>query len=116
MTNRFGIAAGAWALLALFAAAPATWAQKEKGHAATFEVYQDAKEEWRWRFKASNGEIIATPGEGYKAKADATKAVESIRNHADALKAEFYEDRKNEHRWRVKAKNGHIIAVSSEGY
>src|SRR5690606_10467858 len=79
-------------------------------------VFQDSKNEWRWRFIASNGKIIATAGEGYNAKADAMKAVKSIQGQAGDLKAEFYEDKKKEHRWRVKAKNGQIIAVASEGY
>jgi uncharacterized protein YegP (UPF0339 family) len=29
---------------------------------------------------------------------------------------EFYVDAKGEHRWRVKAANGEILAESSEGY
>lgn len=31
-------------------------------------------------------------------------------------KVEFYVDADGKHRWRFKAKNGEIIAVSSEGY
>lgn len=34
------------------------------------EFYQDKNEEWRWRFKASNGNIVADSGEGYKNKAE----------------------------------------------
>ena len=29
------------------------------------EIYKDSKGEWRWRLLASNGQIIATSGEGY---------------------------------------------------
>ncbi|MGB0497082.1 MAG: YegP family protein [Rubricella sp.] len=36
-----------------------------------FEVYQDKKGEWRWRRKASNGQIVGASSEGYKAKGDA---------------------------------------------
>ena len=32
--------------------------------AGKFEIYQDAKQEYRFRLKASNGEIVAT-GESY---------------------------------------------------
>ena len=35
-----------------------------------FEVYKDAKGEWRWRFVAANGKIIATSSEGYTKKPD----------------------------------------------
>jgi uncharacterized protein YegP (UPF0339 family) len=106
--------AGVSALAVVLTALP-TFAQKDDKK-ATFEVYQDAKKEWRWRFKAPNGAIIATPGEGYKDKASATKAIESLQKDADLLKVEYFEDSKKEHRWRLKAKNGEIIAVSSEGY
>ena len=32
---------------------------------ATFDVYRDAADEWRWRLVHQNGNIIATSGEGY---------------------------------------------------
>lgn len=46
-----------------------------------FEVYTDKAGEFRFRLKASNGEIIAT-GEGYKAKASCIKGIESIKKNA----------------------------------
>lgn len=49
--------------------------------AAKFEVYKDKKGEYRFRLKASNGEIIAT-GEGYKQKAGCLKCIESIKKNA----------------------------------
>ncbi len=48
----------------------------------TFEVYKDAKGEFRWRLKASNGQIVATGGQGYSAKADCKHAIESIMKNA----------------------------------
>ena len=49
-----------------------------------FEVYKDKKEEFRFRFKAPNGQIMFS-GEGYKKKAGAMKAIESIKaNVGDA--------------------------------
>ena len=38
--------------------------------AAEFEIYQDAKGEYRFRLKAGNGEIVAT-GEGYSTRSGA---------------------------------------------
>jgi uncharacterized protein YegP (UPF0339 family) len=83
-----------------------------------FEIYQDTNKEYRWRLKAANGEILATAGEGYKAKADCQKGIDALKAEAAAnkLKPEVYEDKAKEHRWRVKAANGQIIAISSEGY
>lgn len=49
-----------------------------------FEVYQDKAGEYRFRLKATNGQVIAT-GEGYKAKASCLNGVESVKkNAADA--------------------------------
>jgi len=36
-----------------------------------FEVYQDKRGEWRWRRKASNGQIVGASSEGYKKRSDA---------------------------------------------
>jgi uncharacterized protein YegP (UPF0339 family) len=33
--------------------------------AAKFELYKSSNGEYRWRLKASNGQVIATGGEGY---------------------------------------------------
>ena len=46
-----------------------------------FEVYQDKKGEYRFRLKATNGQVIAT-GEGYVAKASCLNGVESVRRNA----------------------------------
>jgi uncharacterized protein len=54
----------------------------------TFEVYKDAREEFRWRLKAGNGKIIAVSGEGYRAKADCHKAIEMIQSGAAKAKVE----------------------------
>ncbi len=48
----------------------------------TFETYEDAKHEYRWRLKAKNGQIIGSSSEGYKAKADADHAIDLIKNGA----------------------------------
>ena len=48
----------------------------------TFEVYKDAKGEFRWRLKATNGETIANSGEGYKAKSDCQHGIDLIKEGA----------------------------------
>ena len=45
-----------------------------------FEVYKDKKGEFRFRFKAPNGENMFS-GEGYKQKQSVTKAIESIKKN-----------------------------------
>lgn len=46
-----------------------------------FEVYKDKAGEFRFRLKATNGQIIAV-GEGYKALAGCLKGIESIKKNA----------------------------------
>ncbi len=46
-----------------------------------FEVYKDKAGKFRFRLKATNGEIIAV-GEDYEAKASCLNGVESIRKNA----------------------------------
>lgn len=56
--------------------------------AGKFEIYQDKKGEFRFRLKASNGQVIAT-GQGYKSKTSCLNGIESVRKHApDAEVAE----------------------------
>ncbi len=65
--------------------------QTEKNFAAVknpkFEVYTDKKGEFRFRLKATNGQIIAT-GEGYSTKKACLNGVESIRKNAVGAKIE----------------------------
>jgi uncharacterized protein YegP (UPF0339 family) len=50
----------------------------------TFQVYQDAAGEWRWRLAAGNGRLIAASGEGYQQKQDCLHGIELVRASADA--------------------------------
>ncbi|QCC50506.1 HVO_2922 family protein [Halapricum salinum] len=91
---------------------------------ADFEVYEDNRGDHRWRLKAANNEIVATSGEGYSSKSSAEEAVERIKRlapDADALDVglaafEVYEDQSEEWRWRLRHRNGNVIADSGEGY
>lgn len=55
-----------------------------------FEIYQDKKGEYRFRLKATNGQIIAT-SEGYKAMKSCVNGIESVKKNvvdAPTVKAE----------------------------
>ncbi|WP_395448202.1 YegP family protein [Aminobacter sp. UC22_36] len=52
-----------------------------------FEVYKDKGGEFRFRFRASNGEVMFG-SEGYAAKASALKAIESIKKNAPGAAVE----------------------------
>ena len=84
----------------------------------------------KFDLKAGNGEVIAT-SEVYESKAACLNGIESVRKNAAAAnvedqtvenfetvvhpKFELYTDKAGEFRFRLKARNGEIIAVS-EGY
>ena len=84
----------------------------------------------KFDLKAGNGEVIAT-SEVYTAEASCRKGIESVRKNAPIAgienqtvegfeavkhpKFEIYLDKAGEYRFRLKATNGEIIAVS-EGY
>ena len=46
-----------------------------------FELYMDKAGEYRFRLKATNGEVIAT-SEGYKSKASCENGIESVKKNA----------------------------------
>lgn len=91
---------------------------------ATFELYEDSAGEYRWRLRHDNGNIIADSGEGYSSKSNAREAIERVQGYApgaDVLDVgqaafELYEDSASEYRWRLRHRNGNIIADSGEGY
>ena len=84
----------------------------------------------KFDLKATNGQVIAS-SEIYKSKASCLKGVNSVINNAPIAnledqtvedykveknpKFEIYNDKAGEFRFRLKAKNGEIIATS-EGY
>ena len=49
--------------------------------AGKFELYKDASGSYRFRLKASNGQVIAV-GEAYESKASALNGIESVRKNA----------------------------------
>ncbi|HYD67601.1 YegP family protein [Azospirillum sp.] len=51
----------------------------------TFYYKKDAKGEWRWRLKHSNGNIIADSGEGYKNKEDCLHGISLVQSSSTAL-------------------------------
>jgi len=49
--------------------------------AGKFEIYQDRAGKFRFRLKASNGQVVAT-GEAYESKSNAKKGAESVQKAA----------------------------------
>lgn len=82
----------------------------------SFETYPDAKGEFRWRLKDSDGKIVATSGQGYSKKADCTDMVDKFKADISKYKFEVYEDNGKKFSFRMKASNGNIVGSSSKGY
>ncbi len=87
-----------------------------------WEFYKDKKGEFRWRRRASNGNIVGASTEGYTGRSSCTSNAERHgykgnpkgRGADDAW--EFYKDKAGEDRWRRRAKNKEVVGASSEGY
>lgn len=92
-------------------------------------VWKETKSGFKFDLKAGNGEIIAS-SEVYSSEAACKNGIESVRENCvggiedqtvegfETLKHpkfEVYNDKAGEFRFRLKAKNGQIIATS-EGY
>jgi len=80
---------------------------------AKFEVYKSGKkEEFRFRLKADNGQIILS-SEGYTTKASCLNGVESVKkNSADAKRFTKSTTPTNMFRFAITAANSQIIGTS----
>ena len=102
---------------------------------ATFELYADSADEYRWRLRHDNGNIIADGSEGYADKRDASSGIESVQRNAPGAHVvdvsrdegapdeggsdavfELFRDNEEKYRWRLVHDNGNIIADSGQGY
>jgi hypothetical protein len=102
---------------------------------ATFELYADSADQWRWRLVHDNGNIIADGGEGYSDKRDARSGIESVQANAPGAHVidvsrdeeapedggseatfELFRDKADEYRWRLRHDNGNVVADSGQGY
>ena len=102
---------------------------------ATFELYADSADQFRWRLRHDNGNIIADGGEGYSDKRDAQSGIESVQRNAPGAHVidvsrdeeapdeggsdatfELFRDNADEYRWRLRHENGNVIADGGQGY
>jgi len=112
---------------------------------ASFELFKDKADEWRWNLRHGNGNIIADSAEGYSSKQKAKQGLKSVRKNVvgapvkekeeseeveeqegeeeedeeeeeNRAKYKLYEDEAGKWRWRLVAPNGRIVADSGQGY
>lgn len=79
-----------------------------------FELYRsEANGEFRFRLKASNGEIILSGSEGYTSRSGAQNALDSVRlNGRDASAYDYLTTSDGQFRFNLEAANGEILGVS----
>jgi len=94
-----------------------------------FQVYKDAAGKYRFRLRADNNKIVAV-GEAYEQYAGCINGIKSIQRNFKAPveditvegkrfsnpKVQVYKDNAGKFRFHLYARNGEIIADSSEGY
>lgn len=80
--------------------------------AGKFEIYKDKAGEFRFRLKASNGQIVLS-SEGYKTKASAKNGIQSVQTNAgDMDRYEKSETKAGYFRFALTAKNKQVIGQS----
>jgi len=80
--------------------------------AGTFECYKDRADEFRFRLKAGNGEIILA-SEGYSSKASCANGIESVKKNC--LDPNCFEKKTTDSgkfRFNLKSTNGQVIGTS----
>jgi hypothetical protein len=55
---------------------------------ATFELFRDKADEYRWRLRHENGNIIADSGQGYASKQKAKQGLTSVKSNAPGAAVE----------------------------
>jgi uncharacterized protein YegP (UPF0339 family) len=103
-------------LFAALLALPLATALASAADKMTFELFADAKDEYRWRLLDGDGKNVANAGQGYGKKADCKKMVENFKEDISKYSFEVYEDNKKESRFRMKAKNGNVVGSSTGSY
>ena len=49
-----------------------------------FEIFEDKSGEWRWRLRASNGELVAVSEQGFSSKSGVVRSLDVVRRNVAA--------------------------------
>jgi uncharacterized protein YegP (UPF0339 family) len=87
-------------------------------------LYQDGPNEWRLRLVYQNGQVVAESGDWFISRSNAKQALERIIGsgpQAEILDIgtaafEVYEDNSGTWRWRLRHRNGRVMAGCGEGF
>lgn len=79
--------------------------------ASSFELYKDKAGKFRFRLKATNGQIILA-SQGYVSKAGAMNGIQSIQNNCSDPDCFDVKTTKAGHRFNLVARNGKVVGTS----
>jgi uncharacterized protein YegP (UPF0339 family) len=51
-------------------------------HMAKFEIFRDARGDYRWRLRSANGQVFAIGGEGFKSRSGAETGIAAVKRDA----------------------------------
>jgi uncharacterized protein YegP (UPF0339 family) len=80
------------------------------------EVYAGAGGHHRWRLISTNGQTVASSGQGFASRSNAVRAATSFSANAGSHAFEVYADSGGKHRWRCNAANGQVVAGAGEAF
>ena len=79
--------------------------------AGSFELYKDRGGKFRFRLKATNGQIILA-SQGYASKAGAMNGIKSVQTNCADEKCFDVKQTKAGHRFNLVARNGKVVGTS----
>jgi amphi-Trp domain-containing protein len=87
------------------------WSKAKRSSNGKFEVFTGADDQWYFRLKAPNGEVILA-SEGYHTEQGALGGIEAVRKNAEPEQFEIRESRAGQPYFVLKAKNNRVIGTS----
>ncbi len=80
------------------------------------EIYANKGGKHSWRLRSSNGQTVASAGESFASRANASKAGKNFCARAAKLKFEIYADKGGKNRWRALSTNGQTVGSSGQPF
>jgi hypothetical protein len=87
------------------------WSKAKRSRTGKFEVFTGADEQWYFRLRAPNGEVILA-SEGYHTEQGALGGIEAVKKNAQPEQFEIRESRAGQPYFVLKAKNNRVIGTS----
>ena len=87
------------------------WSAAKRSRTGKFETFTGADDQWYFRLKAPNGEVILA-SEGYQTEQGALGGIEAVKKNAEPEQFELRESTAGQPYFVLKAKNNRVIGTS----